>query len=125
MLKRVFIVLLALLYTVTVFGFGVNVHYCGKTIASVKINSPAQSCKMVLPGSKMKCCKDKVKDAHQGGSASFLGKLLAFDLPKLPFEDFFLSAQKALLEKLFDRGPPDPPAESKITIFIKNCNIRI
>lgn len=129
MLKRTGILLMTMLYVVTVFGFALNFHYCGNTVASVKIDSPAKACGTDAT-KMMKCCKDKqvdikVKDAHQGEkSQSFLAKIFSFDFPALPFEDFFLSAQRALIERFFDRGPPDEPQEG-IATFLKNCTLRI
>lgn len=128
MLKRSGAILLTMLYVITVFGFALNLHYCGSTLAAVKIDSPVKSCK-TLSGKKMKCCKDtqlsiKIKDAHQAESPSFLAGLFAFELPKIPFGDYLLSAQQALLEKLLDRGPPSVPT-GKIATFLKNCIFRI
>ena len=128
MIKKSGVLFLALLYTVTALGFALNFHYCFNQLYSVKIDSPA-SCVKGGETSKMKCCKNKhievkVKDAHQSGSSSFLSKLFVFDLPKLPLGDFFFSAQKLLLEKLFDRGPPLRHPDG-ITLFLKNCIFRI
>jgi hypothetical protein len=79
---------------------------------------------------KMNCCKNhqvevKVKNDHQAEQTSFLAKVFAFEIPKLPFEDFIFSAQKALLEKFFDRGPPSAKPTSKVATFLKNCTFRI
>jgi hypothetical protein len=128
MIKRSRALLLAMLYIVTVFGFALNLHYCGNVLASVNIDSPAKSCKAISEA-KMKCCKDKqvavkVKDAHQSESPSFLKGLFAVELPKVHFSDYFLSAQQVLLEKLSDRGPPSSPL-GKVATFIKNCIFRI
>ncbi|GAA4329497.1 hypothetical protein GCM10023149_34220 [Mucilaginibacter gynuensis] len=131
MLKKSGIILLLLLYIATVPGFALNLHYCGKKIASVKIDLPAKKCGPTEAKSKMKCCQDKqidvkVKDVHQAEkSTSIFAKLFSFDMPALPFEDFILSSQKALSQKLFDRGPPPPDKAAKVPVFIKNCNLRI
>ncbi|SDE78615.1 hypothetical protein SAMN05216464_109186 [Mucilaginibacter pineti] len=128
MLKRSGAILLTMLYTVTVLGFALNLHYCGTHVASVKINSPAIGCDMPKT-SKMKCCKDsqlqvKVKDAHQAEPASVLAKLFGFELSRLPFSNIFFTAPHNTIEKLFDRAPPDVPRQS-IASFIKNCIFRI
>jgi hypothetical protein len=125
MFKKVSVLTFMLLYLVTASGFALNLHYCGNVIASVKINQPAKKCSPV----KMKCCHDKhvevkVKDAHEGQPAkSFLAKLFYLDLPKLPFEDFFMPAQDATADAPTDRGPPDrSPAQP---VYLKNCTFRI
>ncbi|RYY18479.1 MAG: hypothetical protein EOP41_10590, partial [Sphingobacteriaceae bacterium] len=65
MLKRSGIVVVVLLYLITATGFAMNLHFCGESIASVKLNEAAKDC-----GMSSKCCKNthlevKVKDAHQ------------------------------------------------------------
>lgn len=129
MLKRSGAISLTMLYIVTVLGFALNLHYCGTQISSVNINAPAVECSMAKIPGKMKCCKDsqlqvKVKDAHQAEPESVLAKVFGFELPRLSFDNIFLSTQHTLLEKLFDRSPPDEPAEN-IASFIKNCIFRI
>ncbi|MEO6149007.1 MAG: hypothetical protein ABIN95_05000 [Mucilaginibacter sp.] len=129
MLKRIGIIAITILYTCTAFGFALNFHYCGDKVASVKIDAPAKKCGTEAV-KKMKCCKDKqvnikVKDEHQSEkSQSFLAKLFAFDMPALPFEEYLFSSQRALFEKILDRGPPEKCKE-KISAFLKNCSIRI
>lgn len=129
MIKRLGVILLAVLYTITVAGFALNLHYCGNEVASVKINAPAKSCVNPMAKSKMDCCKDskldvKVKDDHEAQQTSFLARIFAFEIPKLPFEDFLFSAHQALVEFLFDRSPPDDPQKG-ISVFLKNCTFRI
>ncbi|WP_345949834.1 MULTISPECIES: hypothetical protein [unclassified Mucilaginibacter] len=131
MFKRSGALSLAILYTITVLGFALNLHYCGTKVASVKITAPVKEAKAETCGMKMNCCKNhkvdvKVKDVHQAEQeASLLAKLFAFEIPKLPFEDFVFSAQKALLEKFFDRGPPENKPTSKVATFLKNCTFRL
>jgi hypothetical protein len=89
MLKRSGAMLLAVLYTVTVLGFALNLHFCGNKVSSIKVNAQAKGCRQVVKACNMKCCKDKhvdvkVKDAHQAESTSFLSKVFAFELPKCP-----------------------------------------
>ena len=121
--------MLALLYTITVGGFALNLHYCGNYVADVEINAPAEACAKPMAKSKMNCCKDsklevKVKDNHEAQPTSFLAKIFAFELPKLSFKDFFLPAQQALLDWFFDRGPPGLSLGS-VSVYLKNCNFRI
>ncbi|OOQ60606.1 HYC_CC_PP family protein [Mucilaginibacter pedocola] len=130
MIKRQAALVLALLYIVTVAGFALNLHYCGNYVADVKINAPAEACAQPMAKSKMHCCKDsrldvKVKDDHQKESTSFLSRLFAFELPKFAWADFLFSSQQSVLEKLFDRGPPDEPPANAISVFLKNCTFRI
>jgi hypothetical protein len=129
MIKRSGALLLTLLYTVTVMGFALNLHYCGTQIASVKIDSPAISCKMAQSCGKMKCCKDKhlqikVKDAHQIEPVSIISKLFGFDVPRLSFSGLFTPSRQSFASPLLERGPPGMPWQN-IATFIKNCIFRI
>ncbi|RFZ92459.1 hypothetical protein D0C36_13610 [Mucilaginibacter conchicola] len=130
MMKRTGILLLVLLYTVTASGFSLNLHYCGNRVADIKLNTPAQSCIKPMAKSKMKCCKDskidvKVKDSHEQQQAAGLPKMPpAADMPRLSFTDFFLPVQQAIMDKLFNRGPPDKP-QPTADVLIKNCTLKI
>jgi hypothetical protein len=128
-MKRSGALLLTMLYTVTVLGFALNLHYCGMRIASVNIDSPAVSCKAVQNCGKMTCCKDKqlqikVKDAHQAEPISILSKLFGFDIQRLSFTGFFSPSQQSSDNSSFERAPPDIPWQN-IATFIKNCIFRI
>ena len=128
MIKKAATVLCILLYLTTVQGFAIDLHYCGKTLESIKINGTAKVCKDIA-ANKMKCCKDKqvvvkVKDSHQAESSSIFVGLFGFELPKIPFGDYILSAQQALLEKLTTPNPPPVPPD-KTNIPVKNGTLRI
>jgi len=128
MIKRSGAILLTVLYLVTVFGFALNLHYCFGVLASVKVDAPAKSCKMLTVKSRS-CCQDKqidvkVKDAHQAETTQFLAGLFAIELPKYAFAGFASSAQLVVTEKLSDRGPPDL-VTAKVPTIIKNCTYRI
>lgn len=117
-------------YLITALGFTLNLHFCGNVLAAVKLNSPAKTCEQ--PSAAKKCCKEKqidikVKDAHQAESPSLMMKLFGFEISKIPFGDFVLSAQQALLNKLNATPPPPPPPPSsgKEAQYIKNCSLRI
>jgi hypothetical protein len=128
MLKRSGAFLLTLLYIVTVVGFAVNLHYCGKLITAVKIDAPVKNCM----GSQMlmKCCKNKhidikIKDAHETSSPSFLSKILSCQIIRLPFAHSSLFAPKVVdLEKSVYRGHPERSPD-KTPVFITNCAFRI
>ncbi|MDB5155371.1 MAG: hypothetical protein JWR50_78 [Mucilaginibacter sp.] len=130
MIKKYSALFLTKVYIITALGFALNLHYCGGVLAAVKIEGPAKTCKLSQITAK-KCCKDKqidvkVKDAHQGESPSIIAKLFGFELSKIPFGDYILSAQQSLLEKLSTPAPPLPPPPSgKAAQYIKNCSLRI
>ena len=126
MLKKSGAILLVLLYTLTVSGFAINLHYCGKLLASVKISAPTESCTKGMH--KMKCCNDKqiqvkVKDAHQNASFNFIAKTFAFDIPKT-FLNSFLPALSVSTKKLLYAASPHAPPDP-VAVFVKNCTFRI
>jgi hypothetical protein len=77
----------------------------------IKGNCPGTKCSKHLKcaadsGLKAKCVtitpkKVQAKKPAKDESKSIFSGLLPFEFPKLPLEDFILSAQKALAEKLF------------------------
>ena len=128
MFKRSGTIVLTVLYLITVTGFALNLHYCGKLLTAVKIDAPAKGCSDPM-AHKMKCCKDKqlvvkVKDAHQTEPASVLGKLFGFELAKLPFASVTFNAPEKIITPAFDRGPPDPLLGND-PLYIKNCTFLI
>ncbi|RZA02300.1 MAG: hypothetical protein EOP47_07525 [Sphingobacteriaceae bacterium] len=126
MLKKSGAILLVLLYTLTVSGFAINLHYCGKLLASVKISAPVESCTKGMK--KMKCCNDKqihvkVKDAHQNASFNFIAKTFALIIPKAFLADHSPVAHTPLKTLLVAASPHAPP--DGIAVFVKNCTFRI
>lgn len=122
MLKKPGICLVVLLYLITATGFAMNLHFCGKSIESVKINAPAKNC-----GMDSKCCKNthvevKVKDAHQTSHTSFTGNNLIFLVPVLSYaalhEPLTISQAAKVVS---ERGPP----LFTIPVYLKNCTFRI
>jgi hypothetical protein len=120
---------MAKVYLITAIGFALNLHFCGNVLASVKLSGPTKICEQ--PSAAKKCCKEKqvdvkIKDAHQAESPSLMMKLFGFEISKIPFGDYVLSAQQALLDKLNATPPPPPsPPSGKEAQYIKNCTLRI
>ncbi len=122
MLKKPGICLVVLLYLITATGFAMNLHFCGKSIESVKINAPAKNC-----GMSSKCCKDthvevKVKDAHQTAHTSFTAQIFVSLVPVWDYalfhEPLTISQTTEVISK---RGPP----LFTIPVYLKNCTFRI
>src|SRR6476661_4853543 len=59
MLKRVALLLFIIMYLSTSVGFAVNLHYCGKVLAEVKVNQPIKNKCCKSSEAKDKCCKSK------------------------------------------------------------------
>jgi len=116
-----------LLYTVTVSGFALNLHYCGKLLTSVNIDATSNGCGMFE--GKMKCCKDKqiqikVKDAHQAVFTSFVAKTFVVDIPRRLFGNFIIGRPEQIGAKLANKAPPDIPLLA-VPVFLKNQSFRI
>jgi len=130
MMKRYSAMFMAKVYLITALGFALNLHFCGKVLAGVSIIGPTKACE--VPMASKKCCKDKqvdvkIKDSHQAESPSIMMKLFGFQVSKIPFGDFVLSAQQALLDKLNATPPPArySPPSGKEAQYIKNCTLRL
>ncbi|GAB3923668.1 HYC_CC_PP family protein [Mucilaginibacter myungsuensis] len=125
MIKRISVLAILLLYFGTSTGFALNLHYCGKMLASVKINAPSKKCGPV----KMKCCHDKsvevkVKDAHKASAESSKNAdPVVFDLPKFLYQNFIAPLKTFDQPAQPKRGPPD--ALCAVPVYIKNCTYRI
>jgi hypothetical protein len=122
MFKKSGIVLVVLLYLVTATGFALNLHFCGDSIESVKIDAPTKKC-----GMDSKCCKDthldvKVKDAHHATDASFTGKILVSLVPVLSYASLYEPLTVSQFFKLISEPGPPP---KKVPVFIQNCTFRI
>lgn len=127
MLKRSAAIFMLVLYTITVSGFALNLHYCFNRLASVQIDAPAKGCVNGPETRKMNCCKDKhfvvkVKDAHQNVSSLFSAKVFVALLPTPALPEFTMATAEAPLSQPAYRGPPlSPPVAS----YLLNCNFRI
>lgn len=126
MLKRSVTIVLAMLYLTTVSGFALNLHYCFKRLASVKVDAPANAC-VKLQSSKMKCCKDqkieiKVKDAHQSNSPLHWSKFFPIALSVSAFVIPVPDVQRQLIALTTECGPPKAPG---IPVFLKHRIFRI
>jgi len=128
MIKRSGALFLAILYSITVIGFALNLHYCGQMLSSVKINATTKGCGM-FTARAMKCCRDKqievkVKDAHQGAAFLFLAKSFVAIAPQQLFSYCNLPAGLSLQRTLI--GPNQakaPPGDTPF--YLKNRAIRI
>jgi hypothetical protein len=130
MFKKSVASLLILLYTGTVMGFALTVHYCGNIRASVKVNETAKNCGMNKMAGKMKCCKDsrldvKVKDSHQQAGSSFLVKITPVEISQLFDANFLFPAQPLVAGQLSGRAPPDAGCLHAVPSYLKYRNLRI
>ncbi|WP_419801900.1 HYC_CC_PP family protein [Mucilaginibacter sp.] len=122
MLKKPGIILVTLLYLVTATGFVMNLHFCGKNIASVGLNKTAEEC-----GMSSKCCKNthlevKVKDAHQTAHTVFSSINLALPVAVVRFH--FLDEGSTINHLTLFSAERGPPLNGQV-IFLKNQNFRI
>jgi hypothetical protein len=129
MLKRSGALLLLLLYLVTGIGFVINLHYCGKLITSVKIDTTLKSCKESGMMTGMKCCKNKridikIKDAHKSQAPTLLSRIFSFRLTAINLRYMPIIPVAVVCDKVNYRGPPERLC-SGAPIFLKNQNFRI
>lgn len=124
MIKRTAAFFIIALYTITMAGVAVDLHYCCNQLVSIAVNAPAKQCGMTAFNTK--CCKNthleiKVKDAHQVGSASSLCGVFCFEMPPRPLAAFFLFTGHPLPVNFDAHGPPG----LSVRRFVKNCVFRI
>lgn len=129
MMKKLLVLSLAILYTVTVPGFAINFHYCFNRVSDVTINQPVKMCMPQKLVKTPKCCKDKhievkVKDGHQSSGLTFSAGNIAFDLPYITYYHSSLAAVEGSIASSFSRGPP-VDLSSQPALFLANRNFRI
>lgn len=113
-MKRFTAILFCLMYTLSVFGFNVNFHYCGGKIKYVKIilHKENSCCKSELEVSS--CCADErmfhqVDDKHQVSQLNFEDIKIKLEVPNYfvsevqPIENYSNDLQ---LHEL-DHPPPE------------------
>ena len=91
-------ILLIMLCTFAVCGL--VIHKSVDNNSTCSVNGVHQQKAVVSRTDTNKKCLAEVA-ACKKDSQSVFSKLFTFEIPKLPLEDFFLAAQKALVEKLF------------------------
>lgn len=129
MFKKLIVWCLLLMYFGTANGMAVNLHFCGKRLAKVQVNSDAvESCCPVKDEADDKCCHNrqlniKIKDGHQSAAATDLPKVKIIQLLGLA-EKVNLTSHITLLSANAWVIVHDPPAAT-IPIGIKNCVFRI
>lgn len=128
-MKRFVAFLVLHLYILTTFGVGLQIHYCGKKINSIKVVVTEQhDCSCGKGKMKPGCCKDdlkylKVKSEHNG--SSHVSTLNSFIFSELFFNrsmDLFSGFATASMQLALDRPPPNL---SDLKIFQKNRSILI
>ncbi|SHL81281.1 HYC_CC_PP family protein [Flavobacterium xinjiangense] len=86
-IKKCTSLFLAFLLLVSNVGLAFNVHYCGKEIASVSLNTVSQStekgCCEKIVAKKDSCCKDKVVNFQKKSDNATI-KAFSFN-PQFPF----------------------------------------
>lgn len=129
LMKRLFILTVALLYLGTAMGVGLNFHYCFGQLASVKLYQNTPSCKFIRKTRLPDCCKSKhialkVKDSHQPSQYTFAAKNMVVALPAQAFANFQFYLPQLILKKQGSRSPPEAPVFN-LPVFLKNCTFRI
>ena len=122
---------LCALYTISVLGFALSMHFCGGKLASVTAFSSKPACKYCKAEPVQKtdddCCKNtkvevKVKDSHQGENVV---KLPAFFstavIVPVTVVELFLPSSSPYLQKVDNKAPP---GALSVALHVFNCVFR-
>ncbi|TDG37327.1 hypothetical protein EZJ43_04200 [Pedobacter changchengzhani] len=131
-LKQKIALSLAVLYTVSVIGFALSLHFCGGKLENVKMFSNEISCKFCkeIPAEKLKkdnCCKNtqvsiKVKDSHQTEAEIKMPKLFSISVfVRTPVLEFLSNITPKFFSKIANKAPP---LSSWLSLHIFNCIFR-
>jgi hypothetical protein len=137
-MKKVVVVILAVLYLSTSMGATVHFHYCmGRLVAwglADKESKDCISCGMakdaVMPGCSVglkNCCHDEHKhiqsDQAQKPAQTWVEGSLAAVFAALPFPGWNMPVVVA--PALAQPVANGPPLKEQVPIFLRNCNFRI
>ncbi|KLT64593.1 hypothetical protein AB669_12575 [Pedobacter sp. BMA] len=130
-LKQKIALSLAVLYTVSVMGLALSLHFCGGKLENVKLFSNAVSCKFCkdIPAEKKDdgCCKNtqvtvKVKDSHQVEAKVEMPKLFSIQLfLHPPVITFFSDLKSSFFNKISNKAPP---LRLGVALHVFNCIFR-
>ncbi|WP_316799181.1 HYC_CC_PP family protein [Pedobacter frigidisoli] len=129
-LKQKIALSLAVLYTVSVMGFALSLHFCGGKLENVKLFSDAVSCKFCkdIPAEKKDdgCCKNtqvtvKVKDSHQVEAKIEMPKLFSIQLFLHPQVITFSDLKSGFFNKISNKAPP---LRLGVALYVFNCIFR-
>ncbi|MGB4775174.1 MAG: hypothetical protein WBP45_08380 [Daejeonella sp.] len=130
MFKRIAVLSFLLVYLSTSAGFAINLHFCGKRLAKVQINSSKQSacCKNKATSKPYKCCKDqniniKISDEQQVIAKSEAPSVKNLQLFILPYKNPLINYTTGFAQAFTLYWGPPVPAD--IPLIIKNCVFRI
>ncbi|HXI01170.1 MAG TPA: hypothetical protein VNI52_12960 [Sphingobacteriaceae bacterium] len=126
-MKRLAVILLLTLYTISVMGVGITKFYCcGKLTSTSLLNNSNFS--KAEKKSKAGCCETtrasfKVKDSHMASSGKSID-VNVFDLPPIVIS-YLLPPPPLIKESVVAFDSQAPPGSDGSPIYILNCTYRI
>ena len=123
-MKRVIIIVLACIYTVSCFGMTASSFYCCGKLASVSLSLGLQG--KVQPD-KHKCCKTetlslKIKDNHVSSNLLLMQPVGPVDVP---VKEFRFTTTRPIETNVFQVHSGNSPPGTDVAIYIFNCTYRI
>ncbi|MBS1530041.1 MAG: hypothetical protein JSU01_07020 [Bacteroidetes bacterium] len=123
-MKRVVIIILACIYTISCFGMTASRFYCCGKLASVSLSLGIQG---KAQPDKQKCCKTeklsfKIKDNHVASNGFNLQSMPAVDMPVQAFQP--MTQQPVETDVLLLHAGNSPPG-CHVAIYTFNCTYRI
>jgi hypothetical protein len=124
--KKLFIILIMLVYGVSSSGMSITLHYCCNKLDSVSFTAHSKSCEMGDRSKKSSCCSDKqistkaIADQEAAKWVQSLNSTVAVPVSTPAFINF--ASCKVSVQRLA-RGTPFKI--SSVPIFIKNSVFRI
>ncbi|HSZ24517.1 MAG TPA: hypothetical protein VK766_02305 [Cytophagaceae bacterium] len=128
-MKRITLILMAVVYLFLSIGIRVNTHYCGDRISSIDFFFDDSKC----CGKKdiMKCCKDKISyfkiDTNQNYAPSFafsISQLSAALVPAIDYSNFYIFfKQKKSLRAVSFYSSDKPPRKNAVYILYHSFRV--
>jgi hypothetical protein len=116
MMKKAFILLIAVLYLATTSGMVMNIHYCMGKISSVSFTHEKDhedgSCgKCGMDKTENHCCKDetqyiKITDSHQASVKTFVPVDFMAELPAVEIDMIAAQQGSSVISSIYYLPPP-------------------
>ncbi|MBS1538350.1 MAG: hypothetical protein JST20_11460 [Bacteroidetes bacterium] len=128
-MKKIFSIVLLLLFLITNSGMAVNMHWCGGKLSSIRISASSKhTCKCGKKSMKRNCCKNI---STTFTAKNDIAKVRHFDF-KVPIENFSIATinqNEVLPSQNFQLSASNfyhpPPTKHKVPIYLFDKVFRI
>ena len=126
-MKKVFALILSLVYLASSVGATVHLHYCMDKLVNWSLKDEGNKCKKCGMEKDGNCCKDENKFVKNSLDQSTSGAIQLLQVPIVDVHLSFINIQHGYSCSSINEYPTNhaPPIDSSVDILIRNCVFRI